>query len=61
MTYICNDCHNSFGEDDIVIESYSQSHYYGEGYAEEEMCEWHCPHCDSENIEEGYYDEEDYT
>lgn len=54
MTYICNDCLERFDEDEIIIEHYSQSHSYGEGYSNEEMCEHHCPFCDSEDIDEAY-------
>lgn len=58
MTYICNDCLERFDEEDLIISHYSQSHAYGEGWCEEDICEYHCPRCNSEDVEEAYYDEE---
>lgn len=47
---ICNDCGETFYEDDVKIEY--EHHPYGMGTATEEFS--YCPHCGGDGIEEAH-------
>ena len=56
----CADCGSVFSEDELIVEERDESR--GEFWGipcEEHMVEWHCPHCDSDDVDEYYGEEEE--
>ena len=48
----CNDCGRVMEEDEIIVHRWKEPHPYGDGVADEEMCECLCPYCNSDDLEE---------
>ena len=57
MWYCC-DCETWFDEPNVIEYDESRGEYWGIPCSEH-MVECHCPNCDSEDIEENYYEEEE--
>jgi hypothetical protein len=51
MNFKCVECGEEFNEDEAIVNVYTESHPYGEGYAVEEYGELQCPCCLSEAVE----------
>jgi len=55
----CNDCGKVFSENDVVVKEWDEprGEYWGMPCSEH-MVEWHCPFCNSDDVDD-YYEEDD--